>query len=279
MTFLDPNKPPKLLTNASSPDSGGGVTAPAAALSPLSCDDTPPPLPSQPIPKKKDRQQTLLKRGPIKPRERMSPPSRMSDDGENKSDTQSASSGCTSPSPKDRIYDVISEAVPGRKTGKARGAGFFRKMTRNDSKGSDPDLRSDSTFRREAKSFSAFTFRRSNSDRFKKNKLPILVPTEENAFAAARRQTVHRTPSVDKLDDRMERSVKMSAPENEGDSSSDDESDEETVESPTQQGLPQPPLPRYTERPKSHKREDRPVSGYIVPADEGTHTYVMIIPM
>jgi hypothetical protein len=263
MTFLDPNKPPKLLTNASSADSGGGVTAPAAALSPLSCDDTPPPLPSQPIPKKKDRQPTLLKRGPIKPRERMN------DDGGNKSDTQSVSSGCTSPAPKDRIYDAISDAVPGRKTGKkTRGAGFFRKMTRNDSKGSDPDLRSDSTFRREAKSFSAFTFRRSNSDRFKKNKLPVLVPTEGNAIAAARRQAVHRTPSVDKLDDRMERSVKMSSPKNEGDSSSDDESDEETVESPTGQGLPQPPLPRYTEQPKSHKREDRPVSGYIVPADE-----------
>ena len=249
MTFLDPERPPKLLKNALSAgasDGRGATATPAAAAatvgSPLSSDDTPPPLPSQPIPKKKDRQQTLLKRGPIKARESLSPPSQKSDDAGTKSDSQSVSSECSaSPSPKDRIYDVISDAAStaaaGKKPVKTRGAGFFRKMTRNDSKGSDPELGSDSTFRREAKSFSAFTFRRSNSDRFKKNKLPIVVPTEGNAFAAARRQTVHRTPSVDKLDDRMERSVKMSAPQAEGDSSSDDEDDEETVQSPTQQGV------------------------------------------
>ena len=236
MTFLDPNKPPKLLRNALTPSAE--TSSPAAAVSPLSSDDAPPPLPTQPIPKRKERaQQPLLKRGPIKMRESTSSPSQRSDEGA-RSDTQSVSSECSlSPSSKDRIYDVVPDTasaspVSSRKTAKARASGFFRKITRN---GLNQELKEDgATCRREAKSFSTFTFRRSNSDRFNKNKLPTAVPVSGNASNVAR-QSVHRTPSVDKLDDRMERSVKVSSPQEEGDSSSDDE-DEETVQSPTQQG-------------------------------------------
>ena len=241
MTFLDPERPPKLLK--SPPTSEQGDAAPTA-VSPLSSDDAPPPLPSQPIPKRKDRmQQNLLKRGPIKARESSSPTSQRSDEGV-KSDTQSVSSECSiwsqSPSSKDKVYDVVPDASctapnDSKKSVKGKASGFFRKMTRTDLKSSNPDLNADSsTQKREAKSFSAFTFRRSNSDRFKKNKLPIATPVVGNAVTMARR-SVHRTPSVDKLDDRMERSVRLSNPEPEVDSSSDE--DEETVESPTQQGL------------------------------------------
>lgn len=224
LTFIDSEKPPVLLRYASEASSVG---------SPKSSDGAPPPLPSQPIPSKKDRHQ-LLKRGPICTRDSTSPPSQKSDEG-NKSDAQSGSSENLAkirhtPSA-NRIYDEIND-MPAEKPKKSKTPGFFSKLTRNDSKESvstKATTRPESPFRREAKSFSSIMLRRSNSDRFK-NKLSM-VPTG-NAFVAAK-TAVHRTPSVDKLDDRMERSVRMSAPQAEGESSSDEE---ETALSPTQQG-------------------------------------------
>ena len=224
LTFFDPekqSKPPKRASESSS------------ITSPVLSDDLPPPLPSQPIPKKKDRQQ-LLKRGPIKAVDSVGPQSHRNDDGGTKRDTQSFSSG--SPAPKNRVYDMIDDLVVNKATKSPR---FFKKLTRNESKelsGSFSDLRSsEASFRRETKSFSSYVFRRSNSDRFKKNKVTRL-PTAGNVVPTTSHQTVHRTPSVDKLDDRMERSVRLSSPKMEGDSSSDEE-EEETASSPTQQGL------------------------------------------
>lgn len=224
LTFIDSEKPPVLLKCASEASCIG---------LPKSSDSVPPPLPSQPIPSKKGRHQ-LLKRGPIRARDSTSPPSQKSDEG-NRSDAQSGSSETSArirhTTSKNRIYDEIND-MPAEKAKKSRSPGFFSKLTRNDSKESVSTKgtgRPESPFRREAKSFSSIMLRRSNSDRFK-NKLS-LVPTG-NAFVAAK-TAVHRTPSVDKLDDRMERSVRMSAPQAEGESSSDDE---ETALSPTQQG-------------------------------------------
>ena len=218
MTFLDPVEGPTLLKNMSESSSA------------VSSECVPPPLPSTPIPKKKDRsKQTLLKRGPIKV------PSHKSDDGM-KSDTQSASSTPSAwghPPSKDRAYEMIDDLSAG-KTSKPKSGGFFRRMTRKSSVGSNPDLRSEPSFRRETKSFSTFMFRRSNSDRFKKCKLANAPNAGGSAFTVVRK-SVRRTSSVDKLDDRMERSVNLSTPKVEGESSSDEE--EETALSPTQQGV------------------------------------------
>ena len=222
LTFLDSTMPPQLLKHASEPNS---------IVSPVSSDNVPPPLPSQPIPKKKDRQQTLLKRGPIQARDSISPPSQKSDDG-TKSDTSSEWSVWSHTPPKNRIYDVISD-VSANKAQKPNSSHILKKQTHNESKGSasssNPVTRPESPFRRETKSFSSLMVRRSNSDRFKKNKLVPPIPI------GRARQIVHRTPSVDKLDDRMERSVRLSACQAEVESSSDDE-EEETVVSPIQQG-------------------------------------------
>ena len=239
MTFLDPDRPPLLLSKCAG-DSNGPASYVAS-------EDIPPPLPSQPIPKKKGRQQqqqTLLKRGPIKARESASPQSQKSgDDSSPKSDSQSHESSensaawSRSPVPKEKVYDTI---AAGYKVGKS--PGLFRKIVRNDSKdsvrSSTSDMSPDTSFRRETKSFSSFMFRRSNSDRFKKNKLMNIVPTKVgNAFTMAR-QSLQRTPSVDKLDDRMERSVRQSVSKMEGESSSsdEDEDDETVVISPTHTG-------------------------------------------
>ena len=224
LTFLDSTEPPRLIKNPSE----------SSIASQMSSDDVPPPLPSQPIPKKKDRQQTLLKRGPIKNRDSTSPPSQKSDEGI-KSDTQSVSSECSvwsHTASKERVYDVISDKT--NRTKRSRSPSIFKRLTHSDSKETDKSTGSvsspESPFRRETKSFSSFMFRRSNSDRFKKNKIKPVVTGK--AFTMAR-QAVHRTPSVDKLDDRMERSVRLSA-EVEDESSSDEE---ETSVSPTQQGI------------------------------------------
>lgn len=223
LTFIDSEKPPVLLKCASEASCIG---------LPKSSDSVPPPLPSQPIPSKKGRHQ-LLKRGPIRARDSTSPPSQKSDEGNNSGSSENSTRIRPTLS-KNRIYDEISDmpAEKSEKSKKSKSPGFFSKLTRNDSKESVSTKatgRAESPFRREAKSFSSIMLRRSNSDRFK-NKLS-LVPTG-NAFVAAK-TAVHRTPSVDKLDDRMERSVRMSAAKEEGESSSDDE---ETAVSPTQQG-------------------------------------------
>jgi neuronal guanine nucleotide exchange factor len=259
LTFLESEELPPLLKRTS--ESSG-------VASPMSSDAFPPPLPSQPIPKRKDRQQQpLLKRDPIQQDGSIGPAPVKIKDNRKESDVQPATSEppvWSRPSPKDPIYDVISDVLV-KKAGKMGSPRFLRKMVRNESRDSaDSDTRPESPFRRETKSFSAIMLRRSNSDRFKKNKV-MPVPTAATSSPTKARQSVHRTPSVDKLDDRMERSVKLTGAQDEDESSSDDE---ETVVSPTQEGLPQPPLPRYTEPPKAHKMVERSVSAYVVPADE-----------
>ena len=225
LTFLNPDKQPQIIS-----ESGSTVSS----------DDLPPPLPSQPIPKKKDRQQTLLKRGPIKARDSTSPPSQRSEEG-TKSDSQSVSSEYSVLS---HQSPIISDTTNTAASSKTKSSGIFKKkMIRKDSndsiQSSNPDLSSEMSFRRETKSFSSFMFRRSNSDRFKKNKL--LPPTKAvgcgNAFNMARK-SLHRTPSVDKLDDRMERSIRQSVPKMEGETSSseDEEEDDEIISSPTNIG-------------------------------------------
>ena len=227
LTFLESEELPPLLKRTS--ESSG-------VASPMSSDAFPPPLPSQPIPKRKDRQQQpLLKRDPIQQDGSIGPAPVKIKDNRKESDVQPATSEppvWSRPSPKDPIYDVISD-VPVRKAGKMGSPRFLRKMVRNESRDSaDSDTRPESPFRRETKSFSAIMLRRSNSDRFKKNKV-MPVPTAATSSPTKARQSVHRTPSVDKLDDRMERSVKLTGAQDEDESSSDDE---ETVVSPTQEG-------------------------------------------
>ena len=156
------------------------------------------------------------------------------------SDVQSASSEpsvWSRPTPKDPIYDVISD-YPAKKAGKMGTPRFLKKIGRNESKESvDSASRPESPFRRETKSFSAIMLRRSNSDRFKTNKV-IPVPAAAVNAPTKTRQSVHRTPSVDKLDDRMERSVRLSSGQEEDESSSDDDDDEEeSAVSPIQEGI------------------------------------------
>ena len=145
-----------------------------------------------------------------------------------KTDTQSISSegsaGSETP-PKSAIYEVISDRVSG-KMHKVPSPRLLKKLTNR--KCITPT--EDAPFRRETKSFSSFVFRRSNSDRFKKNKMTAMDPAVSSTLT---KQALHRTPSLDKLDDRMERSVRLSGPVDGDDSSSDEE---EAVLSPTEQG-------------------------------------------
>lgn len=213
---IAPPKPPKYR----GPDETTVVqsTDRSTPTSPRSCglgEDSPPPLPSQPIPKRKDTtkkwsapEAPVLREGsPLSQRseeERLTSPPRRTHD---------------------HVYDYISDwLVPTQKdhreTSPKNPDTNFTKARSTDHY---EDVELDFSARQETKSL---MFRRSNSDRFKKHKISTLDPIITDDITKER---LHRTPSLDKLNARIDR-ISSNAQE------SSDSDDEDMVVSPIQQG-------------------------------------------
>ena len=224
LTFI-PSSPPPLYKPLS--ESSG-------IASPLSSDDIPPPLPSQPIPKKKDRR-NLLHRGPIQAhlKHANSSPTLTKSGESQRSDSQSVSSegsGRGHTPLRDALYDEINDLSPGKPQRKSLNSKVLAKLHQRKEHRKCSTPLEDPPFRRETQRSVSFMFCRSSSDRFKKYKVMNVDPSFSSTIT---RQALHRTPSLDRLDDRMERSVKMSAQSMDVEESS---SDEEASVSPSPQG-------------------------------------------
>ena len=234
---IRPPKPPKYSTPdaTTTPEPIPNTTAPPQPRLPSNDlftaprEDTPPPLPTQPIPKKKDRmtrQQTCNS-----DQRREGSPSLLQGIGEPPS---SESLEQTHTPDEEPLYDIIGDGCPiaALKNQKDKDRSpmrslkkLFKARSAEESDRSSPELPPRKSFS------SSLMYRRSSSDRFKQ-KVSTLDAGLTNGLST---NVLQRTPSLDKLDARMDRSLKGSLHNTDPlESSSDD--DEEVSTSPIERG-------------------------------------------
>ena len=121
--------------------------------------------------------------------------------------------------------------VPGpQQGGSGSGTSLQNQGTTENSESLDSPVTSDT-------SASSSVFRRSNSDRFKKHKVSA-SEVAVNGTTSMVHLMVHRTPSLDKLDDRMDRTLPRGTTLRNDSSSSEDEEEESGIVSPVMHGEP-----------------------------------------